>query len=298
MLFGPSYTLRPRGVLVTAVLLQGLSCTCFAQVPAQPQALPQAPVGTPIQVTSPVSAMTAPQIQALLAPVALYQDGLLSQMFLASAFPIDISQANMMQPTYAQMPPDQAAEAIRFQPWDPSVKSLLSFPGVLQMMASQPDWTRQLGDLYRTRPMDLMQAVQALRQQALKNGALRSGPQIQVTVDAQGQIVINPVNPQVIYVPQYNPTVVYGPWLYPAYPPYPIYNPGWGVMAFGVGIAAGAAIWAAPRWRSGVVVVNQPVYNNFTHRYGYPGVYSRPGTVAPAQGHWHGGSWHGGSGHH
>jgi len=270
--------------VTVAVSAAALFTNCLVlSSPAQAQ--------TPVPITQPVSTMTPAQIHALVAPVALYTDGLLSQMFLASTYPADIAQAQMMAPSYAQMPADQAAEAIRLQPWDPSVKFLFSFPQVLSMMATQPEWTRQIGDLYRTRPIDLMKSVQAMRQLALKTGSLKSGPQINVVVDAQGQIVISPVNPNVVYIPQYNPTVVYGAWAYPAYPPYPVYNPSWGAVAFGAGIAAGALIWATPHWRTGTVVVNRNTYNNFTRRYGYPGVYNRPAPVRPVPAvgrQWHG----------
>lgn len=297
-----------RGI-IKLFMVVALNCIDVSYVAAQtvvtpvpvPAPMPTAPVSS-VQSVVPINTLTLPQIQALVAPVALYPDGLLSQMLLAAVFPVDLAQANMMQPSYAQMLPNQAEEAIRYQPWDPTVKSLLSIPQVLFMMATHPDWTRQLGDLYRTRPVELMKAIQNLRQQALKNGSLKSTPQIQVAVDGQGQITINPVNPQIVYVPQYNPTIVYGGWAYPAYPPYPIYNSGWGPVVFGVGIVAGAMIWATPRWGSGVVIVNQPVYGKFYSRYGYPGTYTRPGPYshpvpAPARG-WNGGSGvHGGGGH-
>ncbi len=240
---------------------------------APPAVLPQAiPDSTPSpRQLVPVTQLTSPQIQSLVAGIALYQDGLLSMMFLASAYPAELEQAQLLLPTLASVSPDQAAATIQMQNWDPSVKALLSFPGVLTMMATQPDWTRQIGDLYRFRPVELMQAVQALRKQALQHGALKSGPQMQVVVDSQGQVLINPANQQLIYVPQYNPTVVYGRWMYPSYPPYPMYNPGWGPVVFGAGIAAGAVIWATPRWRTGVVVVNRGGYNSFVGRYGYAG---------------------------
>lgn len=286
-----------------------LTVLAYLLVPAQAGAQgQQAPVPAPLPVPSsppaalsqampstvpatrqlvPVMQLTAPQIQSLVAGIALYQDGLLSMMFLASAYPADLEQAQLLLPTLSGMNPDQAAGTIQLQNWDPAVKALLSFPAVLAMMATQPDWTRQIGDLYRFRSVDLMQAVQALRKQALQQGALKSGPQIQVLVDSQGLVLINPVDQQVIFVPQYNPTVVYGRWMYPSYPPYPIYNPGWGSVAFGVGIAAGAVIWTAPHWRTGVVVLNRGGYNSFVSRYGYVGGV-RSGGWAHGRPHGHG----------
>jgi len=267
---GIALTLLTACVAPTISAAQGQSVPVPSAPPAaSSQTMPNS--ASPSRQLLPVTQLTAPQIQSLVASIALYQDGLLSMMFLASAYPAELEQAQLLLPTLSGMSPDQAAATIQVQKWDPSVKSLLSFPGVLTMMATQLDWTRQIGDLYRFRPVDLMQAVQALRKQALQQGSLKSGPQMQVVVDSQGQILINPANQQLIYVPQYNPTVVYGRWMYPGYPPYPLYNPAWGPVVFGAGIAAGAVIWATPRWRTGVVVVNRGGYNSFVGRYGYVG---------------------------
>ena len=276
---------------LVASLAQAQSATIpvpVAPAPGTPKTTlaPSVPAPAARQLV-PVTQLTTPQIESLVAGVALYQDGLLSLMFLAAGFPAELEQAQLLQPTLSGELPDQAAQTIRMQNWDPAVKALLSFPGVLTMMATQHDWTRQMGDLYKFRPQALMQAIQVLRKQALQLGTLKSSPQIQVMVDNQGQVLINPVNPQLIYVPQYNPTVVYGPWAYAAYPPYPIYNPGWGPVVFGAGIAAGAVIWATPHWRTGVVVVNPVVYQPFVARYGYAGGYR--GYGPRPYGAWHGG---------
>ena len=116
--------------------------------------------------------------------------------------------------------------------------------------------------------LKLMQAVQALRSMARQAGNLNSSPQMAVSTDPQANIIIAPANPQVVYVPVYSPAVVYGAWPYPAYPPYPVYNPAWGYVAFGTGFAVGSALWAYPRWGVGTIVINNYRYNTFNGRYG------------------------------
>ena len=147
------------------------------------------------------------------------------------------------------------------------MKSLVTFPDALNMLGNKLDWTQKLGDAYLAQPKDLMQAVQALRLKAKQAGNLQTTQQLTVSTDNQANIIIVPANPQVVYVPTYNPMMVYGAWGYPAYPPYPVYNPAWGFMAFGVGMAVGAALWAQPHWGSGSITINNTNFNNFNGRY-------------------------------
>lgn len=238
-------------VLGTSMTLQGL-----------------APALGPIQVAHAQSAststtqLTSAQLQSLVSPVALYPDSLLSQTLMASTYPLEVAEAANWLSSHKGESHDQLQDALKSETWDNSVKSLVMVPDVLQMMAGKLSWTQQLGDAYLAQPKDLMDAVQVLRKKAQQAGNLKSNNQIKVSTQ-QSYVVIEPANPQVIYVPQYNPTVVYGAWGYPAYPPPPVYNPAWGLMTFGAGLAIGAALWSTPNWRTGSISINNNYYNSF-----------------------------------
>ena len=156
------------------------------------------------------------------------------------------------------------AAALEKEDWDPSVKSLVNFPQVLQMMSEKLDWTAKLGDAFLAQQKDVMDTIQKLRKKAEAEGNLKTTEQQKVTVEQETQtIIIEPANPQVVYVPTYNPTVVYGAWPYPAYPPYyyypPGYVPGAALFSFGMGVAVGAAwgyAWGNCNWGRGDVNVN------------------------------------------
>ncbi len=213
------------------------------------------------------------QLDALLAPIALYPDQLLTQILMASAYPLQIVEAHRWQqmPANSALSGDALATALEQQSWDPSVKSLVPFPTVLSMMNDKLDWVQQLGYAVENQEGDVMNSVQRLRAQAQAAGQLNSNEQ--QTVSTAGQtIIIAPAQPNVVYVPAYNPTVVYGGWPYPAYPP--VYFPppvGYAVasgIAFGVGVAVTASLWgwARPNWGYhggyGNINVNVNRYNN------------------------------------
>lgn len=226
-----------------------------------------------------------PELQALIAPIALYPDSLLAQMLIAATYPLDVAAATIwvQDPQNAKLSGSALEAALQQQRWDNSVKSLVQFPDALRMLGNKLEWTQRLGDAYLAQPAELMQAVQALRAQARNAGHLQSGSQMTVTSDPQSNIIIQPANPQVVYVPMYNPYMVYGPWGYPAYPPWPVYNPGWGYLAFGVGFGVGMALWATPYWGRGYVYVNHGYYNRFNVAYNAP-MYRgqiRPGPGGP-----------------
>jgi hypothetical protein len=212
------------------------------------------------------------ELDQILAPIALYPDELLAQVLMASTYPLEIVQADRWarEPANAQLKGDQLSAALEQQPWDPSVKSLVPVPQVLQMMSDKLDWTQQLGDAFLAQQQDVMTSVQRLRQQAQAAGSLNTTEQQVVTTQAQ-TIVIQQANPQVIYVPMYNPTVVYGVWPYPAYPPYyypppPAYYAGSALLS-GMAFATGVAIvnnlwgWGNCDWHGGNVNVNVNRYN-------------------------------------
>src|SRR5262249_33294627 len=136
-----------------------------------------------------------------------------------ATYPLEVVQATrwVAVPYNATLRGDQLADALASMDWDPSVKSLVPFPQLLQMMNNNIDWMQQLGDAFLAQQADVMDSVQRLRQEALNNGTLRSTQQQLVSTDGP-YIVIVPAQPEVVYLPVYDPRIVYGPWPYPAYP--------------------------------------------------------------------------------
>jgi hypothetical protein len=188
-------------------------------------------------------------------------------MLMASTYPLEVAEASNWLRNNSHLTGTALQDALKPQTWDNSVKSLVTFPDALNLMGNQLGWTQKLGDAYLAQPKDLMQAVQALRAKAKRAGNLGSNSQVTVSSDPQSNIIIVPSNPQVVYVPTYNPMMVYGAWPYAAYPPYPMYNPAWGLMSFGVGMAVGAALWSTPHWGSGSITINNNNFNNFNNRF-------------------------------
>jgi hypothetical protein len=159
------------------------------------------------------------ELDQMLAPIALYPDSLLSQILMASTYPIEVVQAARWSKANPGVSGDQAVQAVEQNNWDASVKSLVAFPQVIAMMDEKLDWMERLGDAFLSQQQQVMNTVQELRQKAQAAGNLQSNQNVRVE-EPQGQtIVIEQANPQVVYVPYYNPTVVYGPWWYPEYPP-------------------------------------------------------------------------------
>ncbi len=154
--------------------------------------------------------LDAPGLDQLVAPIALYPDPLVAQILTASTYPQQVSDADNWSHQTAGLPPQQRADIANGMPWDPSVKALTAFPSVLDNMARNYNWTSSLGNAYYNQPGDVMNAVQAARVQAQQAGYLRSTPQQRVYDDG-GQILIAPVNPDLVYVPYYNPWRIYGP---------------------------------------------------------------------------------------
>ncbi|KVL25565.1 hypothetical protein WT21_12005 [Burkholderia territorii] len=213
--------------------------------------------------------LSSQQLDALTAPVALYPDALLAQVLMAATFPDQVNAAAAWQKAHSGLTGDNAVKAAASEPWDPSVQSLVAFPQVLAMMASKPDWTAKLGNAFLAQPNDVMDSAQRLRRAAQQAGHLQSNSQQKVIVE-QSTIQIQPANPQVVYVPTYNPTVVYGTWPYPAYPPvYVPPPPGYAAVnglvagiAFGTGVAITNALWGGFDWNHHDVNINVNRYNN------------------------------------
>ena len=208
------------------------------------------------------------EIDALVAPIALYPDSLLSQIFMASTYPLEVVEASRWAKQNQNLKGDALAQALEKQDWDPSVRSLVNFPDVLSKMSEKLDWTQKLGDAFLSQQKEVMDAVQRLRAKAEAAGNLKTTEQQKVIVEEK-VIKIEPASPQVVYVPTYNPTVVYGAWPYPAYPPYPWYPPGYvfgSMFAFGAGVALGAAwgyAWGGANWGRGEVNVDVNRNTNF-----------------------------------
>src|SRR5271170_6673119 len=192
--------------------------------------------------------LTADELQALVAPIALYPDSLVAQILGAATFPDQIAAAASYLQQNSTLTGSTLMTAVDLQPWDPSVKALTQFPSVLANLATNLSWTSSLGEAYHTQAADVMTAVQFLRAKALAAGNLKSGSQIVVSQQSPQVIVIQSANPQVVYVPVYNPAVVYGyPYVVPGY----VYVPppaGAAVVAFGLGIAVGAMMSSSYGW--------------------------------------------------
>ena len=182
------------------------------------------PGGVLAQTTekAPTKAFSQEQLDQLLAPIALYPDSLLTQILMASTYPLEVAKASNWVKQNKELKGDALTKALEKQAWDPSVKSLVNFPQVLQMMSDKLDWTQKLGDAFLAQQKDVLATVQTLRAKALEAGNLKTTKDQKVVVEQNPQVIlIQQASPEVIYVPAYNPTVVYGVWAYPAYPPYP-----------------------------------------------------------------------------
>ena len=214
------------------------------------------------------------ELEQIVAPIALYPDTLLAQVLMASTYPLEVVQAARWQKENPQVKGDAVAKAVEKQTWDASVKSLIAVPDVLTMMNEKLDWMQKLGDAFLAQQKEVMDAVQRLRAKAKKEGNLKSGKEQTVKTEAAPAgatttqvIIIEQSNPEVVYVPAYNPTVVYGAWPYPAYPPYyyypPYYAPGAAFFSFSVGVIVGGAMWGNCNWGGNDIDIDVNRYNNF-----------------------------------
>ncbi len=225
---------------------------------------------------APPPMFTQQELDRMLAPVALYPDALLTQLLMASTYPDEVSRANKWLKNHPGLSGEQAVRAVENRKWDPSVKSMVAFPQVLETMASSREWTENLGDAFLGQEGQVWDTVQKLRDRAYAAGNLRSNEQY--VVQRQGPVyVIESPRPEVIFVPYYDPLVVYGNWWWPGYAPVrwspwagyavrPGYGAGYywgGGVNIGVGFFFGGVDW---RQRQ-VTVVN---VNNFYYRRSNP----------------------------
>src|ERR1700686_3847556 len=213
--------------------LQG-GCASEAAHPDTQPLIPAEPLSTPLPPQS------AEELDQLVAPIALYPDTLVAQILAAATHPTQIVEADRWLQQHPDLKGDALAKAVDAQSWDPGVKALTQFPGLLGMMDTNLSWTSSLGEAYVNGQQNVLDAVQAMRQRAQQAGSLKSTPQ--ETVTNQGDaIVIEPANPQIVYVPEYDPWIVYGDPLafYPGWigvPGFFFDGPG---IGFGVGIGIG-----------------------------------------------------------
>jgi len=242
---------------VTLALVLIVSSSQILNGAQAPAATTAAEGGSPTE-TAP---QTASELQALVAPIALYPDSLVAQILTASTFPDEVAIANYWLGQNKSLTGSALMQEVDKQSWDPSVKALTEFPSVLENMAKNLTWTSSLGEAYHNQQADVMTAIQTLRADAKAKGNLKTTSQIKVVQQSPQVIVIQPANPQIVYVPQYNPAVIYGtPYVVPGYVA-PAYTAGdvaaAGIIGFGAGIAVGAMMsggccaWGYSSWNCG-----------------------------------------------
>jgi len=236
----PFGAVRSGVALLCALLIVPGDLVAYAQSSPQ-QAAPQ---------EQPAPKIPDDQLDSLVAPIALYPDPLLAQVFAASTYPLEIIQLQQWLPQHKGLKDKALVEAVQKEDWDPSVQAMAPLPDVVKQLAENVKWTTDLGNAFLAQQSDVMDAVQRMRMKAKGAGNLKSTEQQKVetkTVENKTVVVIEQAQPQVIYVPSYNPTVVYGPPVYPyppiVYPPPPSTGAVVAGMAisFGVGMAMGAA---------------------------------------------------------
>ena len=226
------------------VFAQGQNTSGASSQPAQAEQVQNAP-------------LNEARLAQLLAPIALYPDPLLMQMFVAATYPLEIVEAARFMREHSDLKNDALDKVLKDKEWDVSVKSLCHFPTVLDTMNKNLETTKELGDSFLKNQKAVMDMIQELRAKAKEKGNLKSTEE-QKVIEQDNTIVIEPAKPDVIYVPSYSCSYVYGPWWYPAYPPYVWYPPP-PAFRFVAGVAVGAALshgWYHANWARGRVDVN------------------------------------------
>ncbi|WP_300783126.1 DUF3300 domain-containing protein [Enhydrobacter sp.] len=193
------------------------------------------------------------ELDQMLAPIALYPDSRLSQVLIAVGYPLEIVEAARWSKANPAVKGEAPVTAVKDKDWDASVKSLVAFPSVLSQMNEHLDWTQKLGDAMISQQQDVADSIQRLRAKAAAAGNLKRTPQQTVSTQGSGdniEYLVTPADPQVVYVPSYNPSWAYGPWPYPAYPPayYPVAGALVSGFFWGAGIAAAGALFGGWNW--------------------------------------------------
>ena len=276
---------RPRFTLQVLASLLPLSLF-LTSWPQSVLAYQDTPATTPAATSQPAYTQQTPdELQRLVAPIALYPDSLVAQVLAASTFPEQIVEADRWIQANPNLQDSGLAQAVDQQPWDPSVKALAAFPSVLGNMDKNLSWTSSLGDAYYNQQQDVMAAVQVMRQRAQAAGNLQTTPQ-QTVATQDSSIVIQPASPDIVYVPAYDPWLIYGapivawPDWYP-YPgiwydgPYLSFGIGFGIGFFG-GFGWGWGHWGFD-WRN-----RYPFYNHEPYHSGAPRFSTEATTTGPA----------------
>ncbi len=269
------YRTRPGGLpvqglawVLSAMLLASGNPILYAQT-QQPAPPAQAPASTPAQDAPQIP---ADQLDALVAPIALYPDPVLSQVLVASTYPLEIVQAQQWVQQNSNLKGEQLADAAKQQDWDPSVQAMVVFPDLVKRLADNIKYTTDLGNAFLAQQGDVMDAIQRMRVKAKDSGKLVSNEQQKVeteTEEGKTVVVVQPASPEVVYVPSYNPTAVWGAPAYP-YPPYSY--PSWGgvlaasAISFGVGVAVGSIWGGGWGWGCGWGHNDININNNFISR--------------------------------
>src|SRR5437660_3111443 len=233
---------------------------------AQSQQAQSQVMTTTTPTTEEAPKLASGELDSLVAPIALFPDPLLAQTLAASTYPLEVIQLQQWTDRNKNLKDKALADAVAKQPWDPSVQALAATPDVVQRLAGNVQWTTDLGNAFLSQQSDVMDAVQRMRGKAESKGTLKTSAQQTVqtkTVEGGKQvIVVEPAQPDVVYVPSYDPEVVYGaaPAAYPYYPyTYPGYYPGmglaWGAAGFALGAWAGGN-WGNCDWNNGDVNIN------------------------------------------
>jgi hypothetical protein len=272
---------RLAATISLPVLIALLGTMSYGQdAPGQDAPPPPADQGPPPgQAQPPAPPLNPDQLQDLVAPVALYPDTLLSQILVASTYPIEVVEAQQWLQQSRGLKGQKLMDEAKKQNWDPSIQALIAFPDVLTRLNQDIRWTTDLGNAFLAQQADVMHAVQDLRMKAQANGKLQSTPQQSVvteTENGQAAIQIQPVEPGVIYVPVYNPAWVWGPPVYGFYPPlfYPGIDVGFSFLPgidLGFYFGGGWGLWGGfgwgwgPDWFGGRIFLN----DHFFHRYGF-----------------------------
>ena len=267
----PSRRYRALGATAirhSAVSFLTLLVVCGAAFGDPPQAAPPPPG----------AALSPQQLDDLVAPIALYPDPLVAEVLAASTYPMEIAEAEQWVKDHPNWKHAKLMDRAKKQNWDPSVQGLVAFPDVLTRLTQNMTWTTQLGNAFLAQQSDVMQAVQRMRAEAQAKGTLHSTPQETVTTQNQGgqaEISIEPANPDMWYVPYYNPAYVWGPPVWGAYPAliYPGIDVGFGWypgidlgLYFGGWGGWGWGGWGwAPNWYAGTIYTD----HSFFHRYGF-----------------------------
>ena len=240
------------------------------------------------------------ELDQLLAPIALYPDALLGSVLAASTYPLEVVALQRWLDRNPGLAPAELEAALALQPWDASVKSLAPFASVVAMMNGELDWMSRLGNAFLVDERGVMDAVQRLRRKAAEAGSLQDDPRERVVVE-RDIVTIEPAEPGVVYVPAYDPRIVYGPWWWPAYPPYAwstFYFGPWDFVAGGIAFGVGIPVWGSwhehhphPDWHRRNLIERRPGgaigwHHDADHRHGapYPDVRTRDRYRPPDRG--------------